>query len=90
MPGRDLLVSSALPIQLTNRMPNEQNTKCRHYIPKMQYKVRNWAACDAARRCRASLTLWVTAEAMDDWAAQSHAVRLLGNIPILTWRSKPA
>ena len=70
MPGRGLLGSSALPIQLTNRMPNKHNTKCRHHIPKMKYTVRNWAEYDAALRCRGSLTLWVTAEAMDHWAAQ--------------------
>src|SRR5665647_1521238 len=70
MPGRGLLSSSALPIQLTNRMPNKHNTKCRHHIPKMKYTVRNWAEYDAALRCRGSLTLWVTAEAMDHWAAQ--------------------
>ena len=70
MPGRGLLGSSALPIQLTNRMPNKHNTKCRQHIPKMKYTVRNWAEYDAALRCRGSLTLWVTAEAMDHWAAQ--------------------
>jgi hypothetical protein len=36
----------------------------------MKYTVRNWAEYDAALRCRGSLTLWVTAEAMDHWAAQ--------------------
>ena len=32
MPGRGLLGTSALPIQLTNPMPNKHNTKCRHHI----------------------------------------------------------
>src|SRR5450830_1310719 len=70
MPGRGLLGSSALPIPLTNRMPNKHNAKCRHHIPKMKFSVRNWAEYDAALRARDSLTLWVTPEAMDHWAAQ--------------------
>ena len=51
-------------------MPNKHNAKCRHHIPKMKFSVRNWAEYDAALRARGSLTLWVTAEAMDHWAAQ--------------------
>src|SRR5674476_1635431 len=50
-------------------MPNKHNAKCRHHIPKMKYTVRNWAEYDAALRARGSLTLWVTAEAMDHWTA---------------------
>jgi len=55
---------------MTNRMPNKHNAKCRHPIPKMKFSVRNWAEYDAALRARDSLTLWVTAGAMDHWAAQ--------------------
>jgi len=51
-------------------MPNKHNAKCRHHIPKMKFSVRNWAEYDAALRARGSLTMWVTAEAMEHWAAQ--------------------
>lgn len=51
-------------------MPNKHNAKCRHHIPKMKFSVRNWAKYDAALRARGSLTLWVTAEAMDHWASE--------------------
>jgi len=55
-------------------MPNKFNAKCRHHIPKMKYTVRNWAEYDAALRARGSLTLWVTAEAMElDSPAAQHA-----------------
>jgi hypothetical protein len=50
-------------------MPNKFNAKCRHHIPKMKCTVHNWAEYDAALRARGSLTLWVTAEAMDHWTA---------------------
>ncbi len=50
-------------------MPNKHNAKCRHHIPKMEYAVRNWREYDAALRARGSLTLWVTPEAIDLWAA---------------------
>ena len=50
-------------------MPNKFNAKGRHHIPKMKYTVRNWAEYDAALRARGSLTLWVTSEALDHWAA---------------------
>ena len=50
-------------------MPNKFNAKCRHHIPKMKFTVRNWAEYDAALRARGSLTLWVTDEAMNHWAA---------------------
>ena len=35
----------------------------------MKYTVRNWAEYDAALRARGSLTLWVTPEALNHWAA---------------------
>jgi hypothetical protein len=51
-------------------MPNKHNAKCRHHIPRMKFSVRNWAEYDAALCARGSLPLWVTAEAVDHWAAQ--------------------
>jgi hypothetical protein len=41
-------------------MPNKHNAERRHHIPKMKFRVRNWAQYDAGLRRRGSLTLWVT------------------------------
>ncbi len=46
-------------------MPNKYNAARRHHIPKMKFRVKNWAEYDAALRRRGSLTLWVTPEVMD-------------------------
>lgn len=51
-------------------MPNKQNARCRHHIPKVKFAVRNWAESDAARRALGSLTMRVTSEAIDHWTAQ--------------------
>ena len=56
-------------------MPNKHNAKCRHHIPKMKHAVRNWREYDAALRARGSLTLWVTPEAIDLWAALPRTTR---------------
>jgi len=56
-------------------MPNKHNANCRHHIPKMKYAVRNWRKYDAALRARGSLTLWVTPEAIDLWAALPRITR---------------
>jgi len=50
-------------------MPNKHNASRRHHIPKMKFRVRNWAEYDAGLRCRGSLTLWVTPEVLDGWQA---------------------
>ena len=50
-------------------MLNKHNDKRRHHIPKMKFKVTNWAEYDAGLRRRGSLTLWVTDEAMANWQA---------------------
>jgi transposase len=50
-------------------MPNKFNAERRHHIPKMQFKVTNWAEYEAGLRRRGSLTLWVTEEAIDAWNA---------------------
>jgi hypothetical protein len=56
-------------------MPNKHNTKGRHHIPKMKFKVRNWREYDAALRSRGSLTMWVTPEAIDCWSAEPRTTR---------------
>lgn len=55
-------------------MPNKHNDKRRHHIPKMKFKVTNWAEYDAGLRRRGSLTLWVTDEAMANWQAPPRLV----------------
>jgi hypothetical protein len=50
-------------------MPNKHNDDRRHHIPKMQFKVTNWAAYEAGLRRRGSLTLWVSEEAIAAWRA---------------------
>jgi hypothetical protein len=56
-------------------MPNKHNAKCRHHIPKMKFTVCNWREYDAALRARGSLTMWVTPEAIDLWAALPRTTR---------------
>jgi transposase len=50
-------------------MPNKHNAARRHHIPKMKFRVKNWAEYDAALRRRGSLTLWVTPEVVGEWQA---------------------
>lgn len=57
------------PDNLCRSMPNKHNEKRRHHIPKMKFKVTNWAEYDASLRRRGSLTLWVTDEAIAGWQA---------------------
>ena len=54
-------------------MPNKFNAERRHHIPKMQFKVTNWAEYEAGLRRRGSLTLWVTEAAIDAWNAVPRA-----------------
>ena len=50
-------------------MPNKFNAERRHHIPKMSFKLTNWAAYEAGLRQRGSSTLWVTEQAIDAWRA---------------------
>lgn len=50
-------------------MPYKHNASRRHRIPKMEFKVTNWADYEAGLRRRGSLTLWVTEEALAGWHA---------------------
>jgi Transposase DDE domain len=56
-------------------MPNKHNAERRHHIPKMKFRVRNWAQYDAGLRRRGSLTLWVTHEVMAGWRAAPRSTR---------------
>jgi len=48
-------------------MPHKLNADRRHHIPKMKFKVENWAEYEAGLRGRGSLTLWIEDEALDQW-----------------------
>ena len=56
-------------------MPHKHNAARRHHIGKMNFKVTNWGEYDAGLRQRGSLTLWITSEAVDGWAAQRRKTR---------------
>ena len=58
-------------------MPNKYNTPRRHHIPKMKFRVKNWAEYDAGLRRRGSLTLWLTPEVLDGWQAVRRTTALL-------------
>ena len=48
-------------------MPHKHNADRRHHIPKMSFKVRNWAGYEAGLRRRGSLTLWIEDAALECW-----------------------
>ena len=50
-------------------MPNKHNGTRRDHIPKMRFKVTNWAGYEAGLRRRGSLTLWVSDETIAAWRA---------------------
>jgi hypothetical protein len=70
-------------------MPNKYNTKCRHHILKIKYSVRNWREYDAELRARGSMTLCVTPEKIDLWAALPRTKRG-GQCFSRIWQSKSA
>ena len=48
-------------------MPHRHNANRRHHVPKMSFKVQNWAQYEAGRRRRGSLTLWIEHGALAHW-----------------------
>jgi len=48
-------------------MPNNYSPKCRHHIPKLKFRVKNWREYDAGLSRRGSLTMWVTDDAIAHW-----------------------
>ena len=48
-------------------MPRKHNDGRRHHIPKMSFKVQNWAQYEAGLRRRGSLTLWIEDAVLDRW-----------------------
>jgi DNA-binding transcriptional LysR family regulator len=75
-------------IPVGSSMPHKHNAARRHHIGKMKFKVTNWAEYDAGLRQRGSLTLWVTSEAVDGWAAPRRKTRG-GQSVIPIWRLRP-
>src|ERR1700682_1437204 len=58
-------------------MPHKHNAERRHHIPKMQFKVTNWAEYEAGLRRRGSLTLWGCELAVPDHTTVSRrAIKL--------------
>jgi len=49
---------------------NKKNTRSR---PKELYRVRNWAAYDAALVSRGDITIWISQEAIDEWEGKKVA-----------------
>jgi len=56
-------------------LPFKLNQDRRHHIPRLRHRVTNWPAYDASLRQRGSLTVWVTDDAIDAWAAEPHTTR---------------
>jgi hypothetical protein len=50
-------------------MPHKYNTDRRHQISEARYTVTNWPPYEAGLRQRASLTIWITDEAITAWRA---------------------
>src|SRR3954451_22549414 len=48
-------------------MPHKHNAERRHHIPKMAFKVQNWAAYEVGLCRRGSLTLWIEDAALACW-----------------------
>ncbi len=67
--GGRAMVGAVLPLPFWSQppMPHKHNDDRRHHIPKMKFKVENWAEYEAGLRQRGSLTLWIDAEALDHW-----------------------
>jgi DDE family transposase len=56
-------------------MPFKSNADRRQHIPKQRHRVTNWAEYDAGLRARGSLTIWLTAEALEGWRAEARIGR---------------
>ena len=50
-------------------MPFNHNAAHRHRIPKMNYRVTNWAEYEAGLRNRGSITFWLSDDALFAWHA---------------------
>src|SRR5687768_12761270 len=53
----------------SSAMPNKSDDARRHHIPRMRFRVTNWAVYEAGLRRCGSLTPWVSEDAIADWRA---------------------
>ena len=56
-------------------MPFKANADRRHKIPRQRHRVTNWSAYEAGLRARGSLTVWLTAEAIEARRAEPRTAR---------------
>lgn len=50
-------------------MPHKFNGRCRHKFAKKRYRVTNWREYNDSLRGRGDLTIWITGDAQQKWAA---------------------
>ena len=69
--GRDCRIRKSVPLKpcpaVPRMMPYKANGSRRHKIPKVRYRVENWASYDAALRRRRDLKIWVSSETITVW-----------------------
>jgi len=56
-------------------VPFKYHAEHRYHIPKLRYRVTNWAEYDASLRQRGSLTVWFTDAAIAAWRAERRTSR---------------
>lgn len=56
-------------------MPFKYNSPRRHRIPKMKFKVTNWAEYEAGLRQRGSITFWLSEDVLAAWHAPKRKTR---------------
>lgn len=56
-------------------MPHKFNEDRRHKIPRQKFKVTNWPAYNESLRRRGDLTVWISDDALSQWAAPRRTSR---------------
>ena len=56
-------------------MPHKFNAHHRHKFAKKKYRVTNWGEYNESLRNRGDLTVWITADALKNWAAPRRGSR---------------
>lgn len=52
----------------------KHNACCRHHIPKMRRRVKNWPAYEAGLQRRSALIFWLDEMALTGWRAQLRTI----------------
>lgn len=55
-------------------MPFKHNACCRHHIPKMRRRVKNWPAYEAGLQRRSALIFWLDEMALTGWRARLRTI----------------